>query len=135
MYAQAFAAYEAYLAGGLDAGALAAAIRTIAASRVTDADRAALGAQAARLRAALQGRRRPRHVAPAVAVTPARLRADVDMLLADRALPWSEWTISRALAVELAERLERGGPAGCSRPAAGSRRSCSPSTRREAARA
>ena len=110
MYAQAFAAYEAYLAGGLDAGALAAAIRTIAASRVTDADRAALGAQAARLRAALQGRRRPRHVAPAVAVTPARLRGDVDMLLADRALPWSEWTISRALAVELAERLERGQP-------------------------
>jgi glycosyltransferase involved in cell wall biosynthesis len=109
LYEPAWNAYRVYLDGQLDVPALAARLRQLRDGRVGQADRAALAADAARLRrlladqdarwAADPARFWPRRPAAGAMRAGARLASD-------RRLEWTGWTITPALAEALAERLE-----------------------------
>lgn len=120
MYREAYRGYAAYLDGRLDADALAAGIRAVSTRRVPARLRDELAAQSRRLAGVLAGAAaafpppaRPRRAVRALRAVPARRPApvtDVYGLLEARGLAWDAWAISRTLAVELAERLERRRP-------------------------
>jgi hypothetical protein len=114
LYRRAFRSYRAYLAGTLDEESLTDSLRELAREHATDADLAELRDRAQRLGAILRrAEPSPPTAPPPHPPQPARPRIAVSQspelyrFLEDPRIRWGEWTISRAMAVELAARLER----------------------------
>jgi Glycosyl transferase family 2/Methyltransferase domain len=117
LYRRAFRSYRAYLAGTLDEESLTRSLREVARAHVTDAELAELRDQAQRLGAILRPARSsrpavlpapppPQPVRPRIAVSRTQT-PDPYRFLEDRRIRWGDWTISKAMAVELTARLER----------------------------
>jgi glycosyltransferase involved in cell wall biosynthesis/predicted O-methyltransferase YrrM len=128
MYRRAYESYCSYLNGALDLDGLAATIRSLGTARVAKRLEAELAEQSRALAGVLAGaagaqpptapprrliRAAPRRPRPArrQRQRPRRVPiTDVYGLQDHPGLRWDAWTVSRTLAVELAERLERRRP-------------------------
>jgi glycosyltransferase involved in cell wall biosynthesis/predicted O-methyltransferase YrrM len=115
MYQTLFRSYRQYVDGAIDAETLAERIRATVQER-SGHEASEVAAEAERLKALLAEPRRKvvaagrrsfgRRPATAKATPP----PDVYRLVGDGRLRWSSWTISKAVAIELAEHLERTRP-------------------------
>lgn len=121
IYRHAFATYQSYLAGDIEADALVNEIRTLCGRHVAADEKAALLHETERLRAVLNSPQ-PANTAngggsnghhpsvPARAVTTrpeSSYMTGLSQLINHNSLSWEGWKISRIAAVELAKRLER----------------------------
>jgi glycosyltransferase involved in cell wall biosynthesis len=116
MYRTVFLSYRQYLEGGIEAEALAERIRALVHDQTAN-QAAEVAAEAERLRRLLAAPRgnlvvaSRRGIGRRPAPDPAPPEPAVYRLVRDRRLEWSPWTIGKALAIELAEHLERTRPA------------------------